>query len=180
MNCGNQRDPAVAKKTRELVVNGDRYQLAIDPWRTLAEVLREDLGLMGTKVGCNQGDCGACTVVIDGRTVCSCLTLAVEVDGRETSTIEGVAPSATELHPIQQAFVDHGAVQCGFCTGGMILSARHLLTIEPAPDEAQIRRGLSGNLCRCTGYDKIVEAIQQVVDRQGGAEPGVGTEGGES
>jgi carbon-monoxide dehydrogenase small subunit len=173
----------VAKQTIELAINGDRYQVAIDPWRTLAEVLREDLGLMGTKIGCNQGDCGACTVVIDGRTVCSCLTLAVEADGRATSTIEGVAPTANELHPIQQAFVDHGAVQCGFCTGGMILSARQLLTLEPAADEAQIRRGLSGNLCRCTGYDKIVAAISHVVQSSKNGEhgvDGVDVEGGKS
>jgi carbon-monoxide dehydrogenase small subunit len=150
-------------------VNGDRYEVAVDPWRTLAEVLREDLGLVGTKIGCNQGDCGACTVLLDGRSVCSCLTLAVEAAGRQLTTIEGVAPSPAQLHPIQQAFVDHGAVQCGFCTAGMILSAKHLLSLEPAPDEARIRRGLSGNLCRCTGYDKIVAAIRHVVRGEGSA-----------
>lgn len=170
----------MAKQTIRLVVNGDRYEVAIDPWRTLVEVLREDLGLMGTKIGCNQGDCGACTVVIDGRTVCSCLTLAVEADGRETSTIEGVAPSGTELDPLQQAFIDHGAVQCGFCTAGMILSARQLLTLEPAADEAQIRRGLSGNLCRCTGYDKIVTAISHAAQGPKDSEPEASGEGGES
>jgi len=170
----------VAKQTIELIVNGDRYQVAIDPWRTLVEVLREDLGLIGTKIGCNQGDCGACTVVIDGRTVCSCLTLAVEADGRETSTIEGVAPSGTELDPLQQAFIDHGAVQCGFCTAGMILSARQLLTLEPAADEAQIRRGLSGNLCRCTGYDKIVTAISHAAHGPKDGESEASGEGGES
>ncbi len=170
----------MAKQTIELIVNGDRYEVAIDPWRTLVEVLREDLGLMGTKIGCNQGDCGACTVVIDGTTVCSCLTLAVEADGRETSTIEGVAPSGTELDPLQQAFIDHGAVQCGFCTAGMILSARQLLTLEPAADEAQIRRGLSGNLCRCTGYDKIVTAISHAAHGPKDSEPEASGEGGES
>ncbi len=170
----------MAKQTIELIVNGDRYQVAIDPWRTLVEVLREDLGLIGTKIGCNQGDCGACTVVIDGRTVCSCLTLAVEADGRETSTIEGVAPSGTELDPLQQAFIDHGAVQCGFCTAGMILSARQLLTLEPAADEAQIRRGLSGNLCRCTGYDKIVTAISHAAHGPKDGESEASGEGGES
>ncbi len=162
----------MAKQTIELSVNGDRYEIAIDPWRTLAEVLREDLGLIGTKIGCNQGDCGACTVLLDGVSVCSCLTLAVEAAGRELTTIEGVAPSPTDLHPIQQAFVDHGAVQCGFCTAGMILSAKHLLCLEPAADEAQIRRGLSGNLCRCTGYDKIVAAIQHVAASDGEATSG--------
>ncbi len=149
----------MAKKTIELIVNGDHYEVAIDPWRTLAEVLREDLRLTGTKIGCNQGDCGACTVIVDGRTVSSCLTLAVECHHREITTIEGLAKSPQELHPLQQAFIDKGAVQCGFCTGGMILSAKHLLDRNPNPDEEQIRKGLSGNLCRCTGYNKIVEAI---------------------
>jgi len=168
----------VAKQTIELLVNGDRYEIAIDPWRTLAEVLREDLGLIGTKIGCNQGDCGACTVLLDGVSVCSCMTLAVEANRRELTTIEGVAPSPTDLHPIQQAFVDHGAVQCGFCTAGMILSAKHLLSLEPAPDEARIRTGLSGNLCRCTGYDKIVAAIAHVA--AGDGEASSGGKGGEA
>ena len=150
----------MAKQNIELIVNGDHYHVAVEPWRTLAEALREDINLTGTKIGCNQGDCGACTVLINGKAVSSCLTLAVEAHQREITTIEGLAPSANELHPIQQAFVDHGAVQCGFCTGGMILSAKHLLDKNPLPDEDQIRRGLSGNLCRCTGYNKIVEAVQ--------------------
>jgi carbon-monoxide dehydrogenase small subunit len=140
-------------------VNGDRYEVAVDPWRTLAEVLREDLNLTGTKIGCNQGDCGACTVLIEGRSVSSCLTLAMEAHKREVTTIEGLAPSPQEMHPLQQAFIDKGAVQCGYCTGGMILSAKHLLDHNPEPDEDQIRKGLSGNLCRCTGYAKIVDAI---------------------
>jgi carbon-monoxide dehydrogenase small subunit len=140
-------------------VNGDRYEVAVDPWRTLAEVLREDLNLTGTKIGCNQGDCGACTVLIEGRSVSSCLTLAMEAHKREVTTIEGLAPSPQEMHPLQQAFIDNGAVQCGYCTGGMILSAKHLLDHNPEPDEDQIRKGLSGNLCRCTGYAKIVDAI---------------------
>ena len=143
-----------------LVVNGDTYEVAADPRRTLAEVLREDLRLVGTKVGCNQGDCGACTVLLDGRSVCSCLTLAVEAQGLEIRTIEGMAPSADRLHPLQQAFVDKGAVQCGFCTAGMIMSASQLLEGDPRPDDDSIRRGLSGNLCRCTGYYKIVDAIR--------------------
>ena len=149
----------VAKETVELLVNGDRYEVAIDPWRTLAEVLREDLGLIGTKVGCNQGDCGACTVILSGRSVSSCLTLAVEAHGRPITTIEGLAPTPETLHPLQAAFADKGAVQCGFCTGGMILSAKYLLDGNPTPSEEEIRHGLSGNLCRCTGYNKIVEAI---------------------
>jgi len=142
-----------------LNVNGDRYELAVHPWRTLVEVLREDLNLTGTKIGCQTGDCGACTVLLDGRSVASCLTLAVEAQGREILTIEGLAPSGQELHPIQEAFVQHGAVQCGYCTPGMIMSAKHLLDRHPQPTEEQIRRGLSGNLCRCTGYQKIVEAV---------------------
>ncbi|MCF8033314.1 MAG: (2Fe-2S)-binding protein [Desulfarculaceae bacterium] len=149
----------MAKRTIELIVNGDRYELAVDPWRTLANVLREDLRLTGTKVGCAQGDCGACTVLLDGRSISSCLTLAVEAHQREVTTIEGLAPSPDELHPIQEAFVQHGAVQCGYCTPGMVLAAKHLLDNNPAPSEAEIRAGLSGNLCRCTGYNKIVDAI---------------------
>ncbi|MCA1988321.1 MAG: (2Fe-2S)-binding protein [Desulfarculus sp.] len=149
----------MAKQNIELIVNGDRYQVAVDPWRTLAEVLREELNLTGTKVGCNQGDCGACTVIMDGRSISSCLTLAVEAHQRQITTIEGLAPSRTELHPIQEAFVEAQAVQCGFCTSGMIMSAKDLLDHNPHPTEAEIRAGLSGNLCRCTGYVKIVEAI---------------------
>jgi carbon-monoxide dehydrogenase small subunit len=162
----------VAKQNIVLLVNGDRYEVAIDPWRSLAEVLREDLGLIGTKIGCNQGDCGACTVLLDGRSVSSCLTLAVEADQREITTIEGLAPSADALHPIQQAFVDRGAVQCGFCTAGMILSAKYLLDRNPSPDAEEIRRGLSGNICRCTGYNKIVEAIESVAADASGGEGG--------
>ncbi len=142
-----------------LHVNGDRYRLAVDPWRTLNEVLREDLNLTGTKLGCGTGDCGACTVLLNGRSVSSCLTLAVEADGQEILTIEGLAPSGQELHPLQQAFVELGAIQCGFCSPGMLLSALYLLSRNPSPAEDEIRAALSGNLCRCTGYNKIVEAI---------------------
>jgi len=166
----------VAKQTIVLVVNGDRYEVAIDPWRSLAEVLREDLRLIGTKIGCNQGDCGACTVLLDGRSVSSCLKLAVEADQREVTTIEGLAPSADTLHPIQRAFVDKGAVQCGFCTAGMILSASFLLENNASPTEEEIRLGLSGNICRCTGYNKIVDAIQSAADNMNAA----GDEGGQA
>jgi len=155
----------VAKQNIELIVNGDRYEVAVDPWRTLAEVLREDLELIGTKIGCNQGDCGACTVLLGGRSVSSCLTLAVEAHQREITTIEGLAKSPQELHPIQEAFMEKGAVQCGFCTGGMIMSAKYLLDKVPQPTELQIRQALSGNLCRCTGYNKIVEAIGDAAGR---------------
>ncbi|MBU2549265.1 MAG: (2Fe-2S)-binding protein, partial [Proteobacteria bacterium] len=137
----------MSKVTITLKVNGDTYELAVAPWRTLVEVLREDLDLIGTKIGCQTGDCGACTVLIDGRSVSSCLTLAVEVQGREITTIEGLAPGGDELHPIQEAFVEYGAVQCGYCTPGMILSAKYLLDRNPEPSEDDIRKGLSGNLC---------------------------------
>lgn len=140
-------------------VNGDECSLAVDPWRTLNEVLREDLNLTGTKFGCGIGDCGACAVIVDGRTVSSCLTLAVAVDGKDVRTVEGLAPSGEELHPIQEAFVKTGAIQCGFCTAGMEMAALDLLSHNPSPTETEIRVGLSGHLCRCTGYNQIVEAV---------------------
>ncbi len=160
------------RRAIELVVNGDRYAVTVEPWRSLAEVLRQDLGLTGTKIGCNHGDCGACTVILDGRTVCSCLTLAVEAEGLPITTIEGVAPSGQALHPIQEAFVERGAVQCGFCTPGMILNAKQLLDETPQPSDEEIRRGLSGNLCRCTGYAKIVDAIRHAGGKTDGKEGG--------
>ncbi|BEQ16147.1 (2Fe-2S)-binding protein [Desulfoferula mesophila] len=155
----------MAKQNIELIVNGDRYEVAVEPNRMLVDVLREDLGLTGTKIGCAQGDCGACTVLMDGVSISSCLTLAVEAHQRELTTIEGLAASPQELHPIQESFVQHGAVQCGYCTPGMIMSAKHLLDQNPHPSEEQIRQGLSGNLCRCTGYNKIVEAIGAAADK---------------
>jgi carbon-monoxide dehydrogenase small subunit len=146
-------------------VNGNDYSLLVDPWRTLNEVLREDLNLTGTKLGCGTGDCGACTVMVDGRTVSSCLTLAVSVNGRSVKTDEGLAPSGEALHPIQEAFIQTGAIQCGFCTAGMEMSGLYLLSHTPSPDEKEIRAGLSGNLCRCTGYNQIVEAISVVAGK---------------
>lgn len=146
------------KKLMSLTVNGIFHEVAVEPRRTLAELLREDLGLTGTKVGCSIGDCGACSVLLDGEPTFSCLVLALETDGREVLTIEGVSENG-KLHPIQQAFVEVGAVQCGYCTSGMILSALALINRNPDPSEAEIRRELSGNLCRCTGYQKIIEAI---------------------
>jgi len=143
----------------KLNVNGDDYELFVDPWRTLNEVLREDLNLTGTKLGCGVGACGACTVLVDGKSVSSCLTLAVAVDGKKIETVEGLAPSGEELHPIQASFIEKGAIQCGFCTAGMEMSGLHLLRKNPSPTEAEIREGLSGHLCRCTGYNQIVEAI---------------------
>jgi carbon-monoxide dehydrogenase small subunit len=140
-------------------VNGDEYSLAVDPWRTLNEVLREDLNLTGTKLGCGTGDCGACTVMVDGRSVSSCLTLAVSVDGKAVRTVEGLAPSGEELHPIQESFIKTGAIQCGYCTSGMEMAALQILSENPSPTEAEIRSGLCGHLCRCTGYNQIVEAV---------------------
>ncbi len=147
------------KKLITLTVNDKKYELAIAPNKTLTQVLREDLDLLGTKEGCGIGDCGACTVILNGRAVNSCLVLAVQANGAEITTIEGVADGPV-LHPIQQTFVDMGAIQCGFCTPGMILSAKSLLDKNPAPTELDVREALSGNLCRCTGYQKIVEAVK--------------------
>jgi carbon-monoxide dehydrogenase small subunit len=144
----------------ELTVNGELIEAAVEPNRTLLQFLREDLGLTGTKHGCGLGDCGACTVIVDGKPVNSCLVLAVQARGREVLTIEGLAENG-KLHPIQQAFVEKGAIQCGFCTPGMILSAKALLDENPNPSEREIRTAISGNLCRCTGYQKIVEAVQE-------------------
>jgi carbon-monoxide dehydrogenase small subunit len=146
------------KRLIELNVNGELYEVAIQQHRTLAEVLREELDLIGTKEACNEGDCGSCTVILDGKTVTACLTLAVEADGRQITTIEGIA-DGSELSTLQQKFVDHGAIQCGFCTPGMIMSATALLEENPNPTEDEVRMGIAGNICRCTGYTKIVEAI---------------------
>jgi len=142
-----------------LIVNGTPYEVAIEPRQSLLQLLREELHLTGTKEGCSEGECGACTVLLDGKTVDSCLIFALEAQGREVTTIEGLA-QGDRLHPIQKAFAEYGAVQCGFCTPGMILAAKALLDSHPHPTELEIRQGISGNLCRCTGYVKIVEAIQ--------------------
>tara|TARA_B100001750_G_scaffold224570_1_gene215754 strand:+ start:460 stop:966 length:507 start_codon:yes stop_codon:yes gene_type:complete len=142
-------------------INGDPQEFLISPWQTLLDVLRDQLGLTGAKEGCGNGNCGACTVMIDGKTADSCMVLAAEIDGSELQTIEGVA-NGGELHPIQKAFIEHGALQCGFCTPGFIMSAKHLLENIPQPTEEEIRLWIAGNLCRCTGYDKIVRAIQSV------------------
>jgi carbon-monoxide dehydrogenase small subunit len=142
-----------------LTVNDRAYEVAVDPNTTLVDLLRYQLGWKGTKKGCDLGDCGACTVLMDGKAVNSCLVLAVQANGRTVQTIEGLE-TATGLHPLQQAFVEKGAIQCGFCTSGMILSAKELLDRTPHPQEQEIRRAISGNLCRCTGYQKIIEAIK--------------------
>jgi len=149
------------KRLIELKVNGDNYEVRVEPWRTLAEVIREDIGLTGTKEACSTGECGACTILLDGMPVNSCLVLAVEAEGKDIMTIEGLA-EGDKLHPLQEAFVRHGAIQCGFCTPGMLLSAKALLDENPHPTEEEIKEAISGNLCRCTGYVKIIEAILAV------------------
>jgi len=140
-------------------VNGDDYHLLVDTHRTLLEVIRDEIGLTGTKNGCGQGECGACTVLLDGEPVNSCLVLAHEAEGQDVLTIEGLGSGDT-LHPVQRAFVETGAIQCGYCTPGMVLTAKALLDHNPSPTRAEILGGLKGNLCRCTGYVKIVEAVE--------------------
>lgn len=149
------------KKLIRLTVNERMYEVAVEVNSTLTDVIRHELGLTGTKKGCETGDCGACTVILDGLPVNSCLVLAVQADGCRVETIEGLE-SEKGLHPIQDAFVEQGAIQCGFCTPGMILSAKHLLDQNPHPAESDIRAAISGNLCRCTGYQKIIDAIKSV------------------
>lgn len=144
-----------------LKVNGIRYTVDIKPQRTLVEVLRETLGLTGTKKSCNEGECGACTVLMDGKPVASCLVLAIDAQGREILTIEGLS-EGEKLHPIQEAFLKHGAIQCGFCTPGMVMSAKAFLDEHPKPTQTEVRKGVSGNLCRCTGYQQIIDSIMAV------------------
>ncbi|RJR41345.1 MAG: (2Fe-2S)-binding protein [Desulfobacteraceae bacterium] len=145
-------------KEIKFVLNGQQHTLEVSPWRTLLEMIREDLQLTGTKEGCGQGECGSCTVIMGGKSVNSCLVLAVEADGQEITTIEGLA-KGEKLHPIQEAFVEHAGMQCGFCTPGMIMSAKALLDKNSSPSPKEIREGISGNFCRCTGYTKIIESI---------------------
>ncbi len=145
----------------ELKVNGESYELLVEPKRTLLDVLREDLGLTGTKKGCDHGDCGACTVLLDGKAVNSCIVLAVEAAGQEIMTVEGLA-QGDRLHPLQQSFITHGAMQCGYCTPGMLLSAKALLDKNPHPSRQEVKEAIAGNLCRCTGYVKIIDAILDI------------------
>lgn len=147
-------------------VNRIQREVLVEPWWTLARVLREELNLTGVKVGCETGDCGVCTVLVEGQAVKSCLMLAVKADGKEVLTIEGLAGEDGSLHPLQKAFVEHYAVQCGFCTSGMILTAKALLDENPKPSEEEIKLVMSGNLCRCTGYGRIIEAIRAVAKGQ--------------
>jgi len=142
----------------KLNVNGEDYELFIEPHRSLLDVLREDLGLTGTNKGCNQGDCGACTVLFNGKSVNSCLLLAADADGGEIITIEGLAKDGV-LHPLQQAFIEEGAIQCGYCTPGMIMQSYSFLKENPNPSRNHIKEAIEGNLCRCTGYLKIIEAV---------------------
>ncbi|MBW2065252.1 MAG: (2Fe-2S)-binding protein [Deltaproteobacteria bacterium] len=148
----------------EMRVNGERYELEVAPWRTLLEVLRDTLNLTGTKQSCAEGHCGACTVIVDGDAVNSCLMLAVEADGKEILTIEGLARGG-RLDPIQEKFVTHGAVQCGFCTPGMIMATKAFLEENPNPREDDVKEALAGHLCRCTGYVQIIEAVMAAADQ---------------
>jgi aerobic carbon-monoxide dehydrogenase small subunit len=148
------------KKVIEVTVNGTSHRLEVDTRMVLADMLREHMQLTGTHVGCGTGHCGACTVMLDGETIKSCSVLAADVDGRSVLTIEGLSKSAKDLHPIQEAFVAHQGLQCGYCTPGMVLSALQLLERNPDPTEDEIRHGIAGNLCRCTGYQFIVQSIQ--------------------
>jgi len=153
------------KQQLQMTVNGRSVDLSVKPSWTLLHVLREELGMTGTKKGCEQGDCGACTVLLDGLPVNACLVLALQAQGCEVETIEGLG-APENLHPLQQSFLENGAVQCGFCTPGTLMSASSLRRDNPSPSLDEIRRGISGNLCRCTGYTKIVRAIQQAASRE--------------
>lgn len=151
------------KKELRLTVNGQPYELYVNPKTLLVEALRDHLGLTGTKRGCSSSSCGACTVILNGMAVKSCSILALQADGGEVLTVEGLARGA-ELHPLQEAFLDHGAFQCGFCTAGMLMSAKALLDENPKPTKEQIKEGIDGNICRCTGYNSIIRAITAVVN----------------
>ena len=161
----------MSKQIITITINGQPRELAVESHWTLLETVREQLSLTGSKEGCGTGDCGACSMVVDGKLVTSCLVLAPEADGCEITTIEGIAPSPGagngDLHPVQQAFIDTGGVQCGFCTPGMIMAAKALLDRNPRPTLDEVRLGLAGNLCRCTGYTKIYEAVLAAAERTG-------------
>ncbi len=148
------------KQVIRATINGEARELAVEPYRSLLDVLRNEAGLTGTKKGCDVGDCGACTVILDGKPVNSCLVLGVEVEGCRIETIEGLQSGPDRLHPLQENFIRYGGAQCGFCTPGVLMMAKALLDENPDPTDAEIRFGLAGNICRCTGYTKIVEAIQ--------------------
>ena len=159
----------MAKRTVvETTINGESMEFLCEPRQSLLEALRDELELTGSKEGCLTGDCGACTVIINGRPACSCLVLAVEAEGKTINTVEGLASSAG-LHPLQQKFLEHASLQCGICTPGFLMSAKALLDRNPNPTEPEIRYALAGNLCRCTGYDKIVKAVMDAARSSAGA-----------
>ncbi len=155
-----------------VTINGEAYKKTVDVAQTLAEFLREELGLTGTKIGCNEGECGACTVIYNGKPVNSCLVTAAEIDGSDVLTIEGMA--GDDIHPLQQAFLDAGAVQCGFCTPGMIMSAKAILDQNPHPTREYVRKNMEGNICRCTGYNRIIDGIMLAAERINPAEDSPG------
>lgn len=148
------------KKMISFELNGDRMEVEVEPHWTLLHLLREELELTGTKSGCESGECGACTVLVNGEAINSCIYPVMEIDGEAVTTIEGIAKRSGELHPLQEAFVEQGAVQCGFCTPGMVMAAKALLDRNPNPTEEEIRHALAGNMCRCTGYVQIIEAVK--------------------
>jgi carbon-monoxide dehydrogenase small subunit len=152
-------------------VNNKVHTLEVDSHKLLVEIIRQDLNLTGTKYGCDSGECGSCTVIMNGKSVLSCLVLACECDGVEITTIEGLSQDEDKLHPIQQSFIEKGAVQCGFCTPGMILSTKYLLDNNSNPSEEEIRDGLTGNICRCTGYQKIFDAVKDAAKKINGQIP---------
>lgn len=156
------------KRPLTLRINGVDEELYVEPWWTLSQLLRDELNLIGTKEGCAGGHCGACTVLVDGKAVMSCLYLVMKAKGKEITTIEGLKGEASEMHPLQEAFVEHFAVQCGYCIPGMILTAKALLDENPHPTETEIRAGLNGNICRCTGYVKIIDAMMSVAGEKKG------------
>ena len=156
----------IEKSRVDFFVNGEKQQIEVDPWVTLVEVLRDRLHLTGTKEACGEGDCGSCIVLVDGKPMNSCLMLAVDAQGRKITTIEGLAKDG-KLHPLQESFLEHGAVQCGFCTPGMILSAKSLLDEKPGANEEEVKRALSGVLCRCGSYKKIIEATLSAEKKMG-------------
>ena len=155
------------KQLIKLRVNGESYEVAVEPRKLLVDVLRDNLGLTGTKKACDFGNCGSCTVLMDGKSILSCLILAIEAQGKDILTVEGMAKDG-QFHPLQQAFIDHGAIQCGFCTPGMLLSAKALLDENPRPTTAEVKEALAGNLCRCTGYVKIIEAVEATAQKMKG------------
>lgn len=150
-----------------LTVNGDKFELLVAPTRKLVDVLREDLGFTGTKKGCGEGECGACTVLMDGEPVSSCLVLAPQADGKTIVTIEGLESENGELDPVQESFMSKGAIQCGYCSPGMIMTSKALLKVNPHPTEEEVKDAISGNLCRCTGYQKIVDAVLDASEKRG-------------